>query len=288
MKGRPRPGAGGGGGPADGVRHIREVEGRAGSVAAFRNAEWEGRFPGVVAGITSATEGDDFGMSTCSSPLRFLRSHSALATGLGFAVSVLPRQVHGGRVLAVHGRDVARRGGDSGAGPSFLVPGEADGLATGDGGVLLTVTAADCVPIYVLEPEREALGLLHAGWRGVAAGVLEAGLALLAEEWDAEPERLFVHLGPAICGDCYEVGPEVPAALGLGPPDGEAGDGKARVDLRRELAARALAAGVRAGRISRSPWCTKCAADRFHSHRGSGSTAGRMAAFLGRRTEPSG
>ncbi len=107
--------------------------------------------------------------------------------------------------------------------------------------------------------------MLHAGWRGAAAGVLEAGIAAL-RGWGAAPGSLWVHLGPAICGRCYEVGPEVFAALGVAPVPADR-----RLDLRRVLAARAHAAGIPAAQISSSAWCTRCDEGAFFSHRGGSS-----------------
>ena len=226
-----------------------------------------------MCGVTAAGPGTDYGLGTGLPVGTFLTRYRDLARSLGFPVVAVCRQVHGAGVR------VLRRTPDAGpaeGGTTVIVAGEADGLLTAGSGVLLAVTAADCVPIYLRATGSPAVGLLHAGWRGTAAGVLEAGLEALRAEWGIATGVLQVHLGPSICGDCYEVGPEVPQALGLPP--------RRHVDLRAELVRRARAAGVPPGRISTSTWCTRCAPDRFHSHRGTGVDAGRMAAFLGRRT----
>ena len=86
---------------------------------------------------------------------------------------------------------------------------------------------------------------------------------------------LAVHLGVGICGDCYEVGPEVVRAV-----EGRSVSRATHLDLRDGLAARAARLGVR--EITRSPHCTSCSRDRFFSHRGSGGHDGRMVAYLGR------
>lgn len=260
------------------VREVREERREAG-FPLFVNGRWEERFPGLAAGVTGAGEGPDghpadFGLATTRAWDLLLR-YEALAGRLGFPGVALPRQVHGDAVACV---GPVPEGGLRFAGP-------ADGLVTRGSGLLLAVTAADCVPVYLLHPGSGGLGLLHAGWRGVAAGILESGLRAMRARFGARPGELHLHLGPAICGDCYEVGPEVPRALGV---DGEEeGDGPPpRVDLRRELARRAAARGVDAGRLTVSGWCTRCRPDLFHSHRGSGDAAGRMAAFLGWRHRP--
>lgn len=254
--------------------------------AVWENREWQSRFEGLVAGITAAGPEADFGLATAASPARLLAAHEGLARRLGFPLAAAVRQVHGARVARLEtgsrDRPMARRGrsGAEAGGAHLHVAGRADGLVAAGPGILLTITAADCVPVYLVDPEAGVLGLLHAGWRGIAAGVLEAGVRG-AREAGADPASLWLHLGPAICGACYEVGPEVPEALGLEP-------GSGTVDLRRVLAERVLALGIAPERLTVSTWCTRCGSDRFHSHRGSRGTAGRMAAYLGRRVEPPG
>lgn len=140
--------------------------------------------------------------------------------------------------------------------------GQGDGHATGASGVLLTVTLADCVPVFVADPVRRAVALLHAGWRGTAAGVVEAGIGTLVEAFASDPGDLVVHLGPAICGRCYEVGPEVFRALGEVPPAAPL-----PIDLRSVIRRRAIAAGVRGAEATVSDECTLCGDGRYHSHR---------------------
>jgi copper oxidase (laccase) domain-containing protein len=153
---------------------------------------------------------------------------------------------------------------------------------------LLTVTVADCVPVYMLWPG--GYGLLHAGWRGVAAGLLETAL----EASGVAPERIRLHLGPAIGGCCYEVGPEVIDAIHAGRRAPAAGAperavqpgraGRLMLDLRGVLAGRARAAGVAAENVTSSPSCTSCRGS-FHSLRRSGQRTPRqlMLAFIGAR-----
>lgn len=243
------------------------------------NLSWEESFPGLAAGITAAGEGAggepaDFGLTTAGTPWAWFRRFEALGDQLGFPAAAVGRQVHGDAVTCLSPAPE----------PGLRVPGETDGLVTSATGLLLTVTAADCVPVYVVDPASGGLGLLHAGWRGTASGVLESGLRAMRARFGADPARVHLHLGPAICGECYEVGPEVPDALGLDAERPAATqEGRTTVDLRSELVARALALGVPRERISRSPWCTRCGPDHFHSYRGKGESDGRMAAYLGWR-----
>lgn len=226
-------------------------------------AAFAGESP-VAAGVTAASSGADFGLLSVSSAAELVRRVRRLADQFGAEVAALPRQVHGTAIAEVHGRE---RG--------VLFPGEADGLVTSAAGALLVVTVADCVPVFLRDPEGGALGLVHAGWRGTADGVLAAGLQAM-ERLGARVDRLRVHLGPAICGECYEVGGEVFAALGRGGRDG------GTLDLRGEIASRARRQGVAEDRLTASDRCTRCGSDQFYSYRGNATTR-RMAAFLGRR-----
>jgi copper oxidase (laccase) domain-containing protein len=140
--------------------------------------------------------------------------------------------------------------------------------------VLLAVTIADCVPVFVVDAGARAVCLLHAGWRGTAAGVLERGLErMTARGMGAD---VHVHLGPAICGSCYEVGPEVFAALGEPVPSRPT-----PIDLRGVLARRAVAAGVDPSRVTVSAHCTRCTGSELFSHRG--GDRGRQVGYLGIR-----
>ncbi len=191
----------------------------------------------------------------------------ALREASGCPRAVHSRQVHGA-TMDVH---------DSDAAGVFIGEG-CDGHITKRPGVLLTVSVADCVPVFMVDPDRRALALVHAGWRGGAAGALEEGVAGLTGA-GCRVGDLLVHLGPSICGACYEVGPEVFSALGLEPPIRPE-----PLDLRAALAARAVAVGVAAERITASAHCTRCdraGPRRFHSHRAGDPE--RQIAFLGVR-----
>jgi YfiH family protein len=163
-------------------------------------------------------------------------------------------QVHGTRVLiASSGNDRRPQGGlDS-----------ADGQATAAGGVGAMVLAADCLPVALLAPR--AVAMVHAGWRGLAAGVLEQGTAALRTLSDGE---IVAVLGPCAGPCCYEVGPEVHEALGTGVA------AKATADLRAIAGERLAAAGV--ADIVLLGGCTICD-ERFFSHRREGKAAGRQA-----------
>lgn len=229
--------------------------------------EWRERY-GVVAGITERGADGQFSLGLwVAEPAGSVQERwSAFRQWMAprFPTVVLAHQVHSA-LVRWHGRQ----------GPGWLVGDGFDGHVTGEAGILLTVTVADCVPIYLVDRRGRGLGLLHAGWKGVAGGMLEAGVKVLAERTGAAPGDLAVHFGVAICGKCYEVGPEVAWAV-----RGEGAAGKTRLDLRAELVGRAERLGI--GEVSSSTLCSACDAGRFFSHRGSRGDGGRMVAYLGR------
>lgn len=245
------------GGEVEVVRERRA----AGPVPLYAHPGWEERFPWLAQGTTGVGSEDapfDLRLFGSAPVGAVLRRWELLREWAGCRRVVHSRQLHGARVL-VHGPPGA---GDAGA-PGLFVTGGYDGHATREAGVLLTVSVADCVPISLVDGARRAVALLHAGWRGIAAGILESGLSALRALAGSRPAELEVHLGPAICGECYEVGPEVHGALGL--PDRAV---SAPVDLRALLVERAVSAGVRPERISVSAYCTRCGDPPFFSHRG--------------------
>ncbi|MEZ4584957.1 MAG: polyphenol oxidase family protein [Gemmatimonadales bacterium] len=150
-----------------------------------------------------------------------------------------------------------------------------DGHASSTPGLMMAISLADCIPIYLVDPIRRAAALLHAGWRGTAGGILEEGVRILVSEARSRPGDLRVHFGVGICGPCYEVGSEVLAACGRPIPE----TGKGRCDLREVLAEQAVGLGI--GKISTSTRCSAHQNDLFFSHRASLGQDGRMVAYLG-------
>lgn len=237
----------------------------------YGHGDWVGRFRWLLQGTTGPGPdgGFDLGLFGATPVGSALERWRALRRATGFQRAVHAEQVHGAEVV-VHE-----------PGPAGLHIGHGyDGHVTRAEDVLLTVSVADCVPIFMVAPDTRSVALLHGGWRGVAAGILECAIVRLREIGGADPDSFWLHLGPSICGRCYEVGPEVHQALGLEPPPGNM-----PVDLRAVLARRAVSAGLAPDRISISEHCTRCGDSRFYSHRA--GDAGRQMGVLGiRRHDP--
>lgn len=166
----------------------------------------------------------------------------------------------------VHGAEVVRHvpGWDG-----WLRGNAADGHLAPERGTAVAVTVADCVPVFMAHPSG-AVAALHSGWRGTAARIIERGLQAFAGLGIAAAE-VRVHLGPAICGACYEVSPDVVRQL-----TGRSVSAPETVDLRDLIAGHARAAGVR--HLSISEWCTRHHNDRFFSHRA--GDAGRQVGVI--------
>ena len=235
--------------------------------------EWAQRF-GLVAGITQRPL--SLGLWSDESVGQVMGRWRAFRAAFGprFPGIVSAQQIHGTEVRWHAGRL-----------DGWLMIDGVDGHATAEPGVLLSITVADCVPIYLAAPDKRTVALLHAGWRGTAAGVLQRGVQLLKQRAFVRSNEIVMHCGVAICGECYEVGYEVVEALSgaLGGPASErrAPDptGSTHVDLRDILTRQAHELGV--GEVTVSRGCTAHDRSRFFSHRASGGRDGRMVAYLG-------
>ncbi len=177
------------------------------------------------------------------------------------------RQVHGVKILE------HKSAGDGV--PGWVRHENADGHLTVSAGVACIVTIADCVPVFIAHPGGAA-ALLHAGWRGTAGGIVQKGIARMVD-LGLDAADMKVHLGPSICGRCYQVGPDVFEQL-----TGWQTVRQRHVDLRALLAEQAKEMGVK--QLSASPHCTVCDNERFFSHR-AGDAARQVAVIVSAKTE---
>lgn len=178
--------------------------------------------------------------------------------------AVWGRQVHGPSIASVASgrcRDTTR----------VRCAGTFDGLMTDDDGLGVTVWTADCVPLLLAG--GGVVSAIHAGWRGAAAGIADAGVARFRREFGVPADALSAALGPAVSGDHYPVGPEVIAALRTrGVDDGAWRRGR-HVDLRGFLRGRLQALGVE--RVELVGGCTFSSPE-LASYRRDGQQAGRQ------------
>jgi polyphenol oxidase len=168
---------------------------------------------------------------------------------------------------------------DSGAPPlaGWRAPPLADGAVTGRAGVVCAVLTADCLPVLLCQREGRRVGVAHAGWRGLAAGILPAAVAAMG----VPPRELLAWMGPAIGPGRYEVGEEVRAAFLKGSDEAAGFEGNARGRWQADLYALARRSLGQAGveEIHGGGFCTYSEADRFFSHRRE-APCGRMATLI--------
>lgn len=239
------------------------------------------RIPDVRHGFTTRDGGVSVGpraslnlaMSPSASPdsvaENWRRVLQSLDPGFAPADLALASQVHGNEVLAI----------STGKGPLQVV-GEGDALITTAVGVVLAIRTADCVPVLLAGPR--GVGAAHAGWRGVAAGIVGRTVAAMCTQQGCTENEITAAVGPHISVEAYEVGPEVVAGIvGSGVPASVFVQQRARahVDLRAAVAWQLQSAGVlTVGHCSR---CTFSDPALF-SYRGDGPDTGRLAAVIGR------
>ena len=204
--------------------------------------------------------GDDVG----DDPATVGRNREMLRAALKLPAEPLwLRQVHGTQIIDAVQADAHAK---------------ADGAWSARPGVVCAVLTADCLPVFLCATDGSKVAVLHVGWRGLAAGVIEQGVRALA----GAPEDLLVWLGPAIGPKAFEVGPEVrtafvqhdAAAAGVFAPSH---DGRYLADLYALARPRLSALGVT--RISGGGFCTFTDRDRFFSFRRDGN-CGRMASLI--------
>ena len=155
--------------------------------------------------------------------------------------------------------------------------GEGDALYTEATGLALSVVTADCVPVLIAGPE--GIAAVHAGWRGIAGGVIAAAL----DKMKSGRGESTAWIGPAIGPCCYEVGEDVAARVvaASGPDIALPGpNGRPHLDLPTAARLQLEAAGVR--RVSVLNHCTRCDEDRLWSYRRQGKGAGRNLALIWR------
>ena len=149
-----------------------------------------------------------------------------------------------------------------------------DGLITDKRDVLLTAFGGDCPPVYIADPTKKAVGLLHSGRQGTLNRISSVAVALMKERFGCDPGVMYAAIGPGICADCYEIGDEVydsfAAEWGVKEADRilkRYPGGKYHLDLREACLMTLIKADIPADHIVISNVCTRCNADIFYSYR---------------------
>ena len=159
-----------------------------------------------------------------------------------------------------------------------------DALITNEPGVGLVVFTADCTPILLYDPEKKAVGAIHAGWRGTAAGIAEKAVNAMVSTYGCNPKNIRAAIGPNISQCCFETDRDVPdaivAALGAtsAAPFIRQQGNKFYVNLKALNAHFLDRAGVTSIEISQA--CTACESRTYWSHRVTGGKRGAQGAII--------
>ena len=242
----------------------------AGQLALARQALGGGvfaAFSGRSGGVSGVPyESLNLGLGVGDDPVAVTANRQALAAACGLAAGNLAwmRQVHGNDVCYL----------DAG---TTQPPGPVDAMFTDVPGRALCVLVADCVPVLIADPAARLIGAAHAGREGMVAGVVPALVSAMVAA-GASPAAMHGLIGPAICGGCYEVPPELQARVCAAVPQARCQtlDGTTGLDIPAGVRAQLAAAGI--GRVRSVQRCTKETADLF-SYRRDGVT-GRFAGMV--------
>jgi purine-nucleoside/S-methyl-5'-thioadenosine phosphorylase / adenosine deaminase len=216
------------------------------------------RLGGVSAGAFSSL---NLGIRTDDNPASVVENRKRLCAAVAADAdgATMAWQRHGATVTRAQPRGIATPG---------TVFDHCDGLWSDERGRAMLLLTADCLPIAIVRTDtrRPAVAILHAGWRGLLAGIVAAGVRALGGG------RLAAAIGPSIGPCCYEVGEEVAAPFQEAFGDDVVHEG--RLDLWTSAERALRAAGV--DRVDRFDLCTACDSERFFSHRRDGGRTGRQ------------
>jgi YfiH family protein len=227
-------------------------------------AEGWDRFPGLVHGFSGRLQETPAALSQAQ------EGNLTLCT---------VKQVHGDEIIVVSQHERA-----------WNERPEADGMITSEAGLLLGIASADCVPVLMVAPQQGLVAALHAGWRGTLKGISVRAVEMLATNWSVDPASLWVALGPAIDGCCYEVGVEIGESLlqrwHISSPTAWRPQGKKGfLELREINLVQFEHAGVPREQMQLAGPCTFCDSPRFASYRREGPNASRQLSVIGWQPE---
>lgn len=233
------------------------------------------RYGGVSEGHLASL---NLGVHRGDVPENVLKNYGILGDTVGFAPedTVFTKQIHS---------DIVERVGKAQRGRGIFVPVEqgCDGLVTNEPEVALTVFSADCTPILFYDPVKGAIGAVHAGWRGTAAGIAGKAVEKMQQEFGCRPSDIRTAIGPCISQCCFETDADVPEAMlqafGKEAEEFIRSQGKKYyVNLKGINALILRRAGVEL--IDIADACTACQPERFWSHRRVGNQRGSLAAVI--------
>lgn len=169
-----------------------------------------------------------------------------------------------------------------------------DGFITNEKGLMLCLLFADCVPVYLYDPVKKAIALVHSGWKGTVGKISKKAVEMMRKEYGSEPESMVAAIGPSICQDCYEVSADLLDAFkeAFGE-DGsrffkngrvtQEGEQKYQLSLWDAVKYTLAEAGLKEENVCAPEICTCCEHELLFSHRYTNGKRGNLAAVLALR-----
>ncbi|HRT71602.1 MAG TPA: peptidoglycan editing factor PgeF [Syntrophales bacterium] len=232
------------------------------------------RWSGVSTGKFSSL---NLGLREGDKEERVARNWRLIADAFGLSVSqFFPiDQVHGDRIVVVEDLQ------------DETSPVRCDAVLTARRGVALAVKTADCVPLLLVDREKQVVGVVHAGWRGTALGIAAKAVKTLKERFDSKPADILAAIGPAVGACCYQVDGKVYDAFKKLSAVRERAfracqdvEGRWMLDLESANIIQLVEAGIPRENIFSAALCTSCRRDLFFSHRAERGGTGRHLSFI--------
>ena len=217
------------------------------------------RMGGVSTGAYTSL---NIGPNSCDNPAHIQENRNRLFKALHLSLESLaiPQQIHSDHIKCVSN--------------SGHVP-ETDGLISNTPGLVLTIQIADCLPVFLHDPQNRSIGLVHAGWKGSSKRIAAKAVQEMHTSFESNPKELSACLGPSIGPCCYQIGSDVAKYFSKEFVT------EGFLDLWKCNYAQLMECGIRPENISVSRVCTMCHSDLFFSHRKTGKDTGRMMAIFG-------
>lgn len=218
----------------------------------------------------------NLGLHAGDEPEKVLKNRKLLASSFGLSVEdfITSEQVHGGHTAVVTRKDINRKS----------VIRATDALVTDNRRICLMILMADCLSIFLYDPEHRAIGIAHSGWSGTVNKIAENTVRAMIKEYGSAPEDIIIGLGPSIGPCCYEIKLDAVEKI----QDNLANDkeiilqrdNKYYLDLGKANKMQLLTSGIAEENIEMAGICTRCNEDIFFSARAHQGRTGRFGAGM--------
>jgi YfiH family protein len=216
---------------------------------------------GGYAGLNLGKHTGDLSSSVCKNRDYFFHRLSLTEQQVAFG-----EQVHSTNVRRVDGAGIYQ---------------QTDALITREKNVFLAVVVADCFPVFLFDPGSATVAVIHAGWRGTQAGIIENTLERFKSEPAVTAGRIIAAIGPGLQSECFEVRKDVYELFAQRYLSVHPEADKKYLNLRQVIVDKLLQQGVPEEQIGWNSECTFCSAEKYYSYRRDGKNSGRMMGIIG-------